>query len=111
MRLALFTAATAALLLAACGSESDPSLNQVGAQPDLPAIDETLVPPMNIAMPTGWEGELPTVPDGYVITPIATELQIPRQMLMLPNGDLLVAEGRGGGAPPMRPSPPQPPSP
>ena len=94
MRLALFTAATAALLLAACGSESDPSLNQVGAQPDLP--------PMNIAMPTGWEGELPTVPDGYVITPIATELQIPRQMLMLPNGDLLVAEGRGGGAPPAR---------
>ncbi|WP_122464936.1 PQQ-dependent sugar dehydrogenase [Brevundimonas lutea] len=103
MRLALFTAASAALLLAACGSESDPSLNQVGAQPDLPAIDESLVPPMKIAMPTGWEGELPTVPDGYVITPIATELQIPRQMLMLPNGDLLVAEGRGGGAPPMRP--------
>ena len=36
---------------------------------------------------------------GYTITAIATDLQIPRQTLVLPNGDILVAEGRGGGAP------------
>ena len=34
---------------------------------------------------------------------MATDLQIPRQMLVLPNGDVLVAEGRGGGAPALRP--------
>ena len=27
------------------------------------------------------------------------DLQIPRQTLVFPNGDILVAEGRGGGAP------------
>ena len=37
------------------------------------------------------------------ITPIATDLGIPRQTLVLPNGDILVAEGRGGSAPKLRP--------
>ena len=35
--------AVAALALTGC-SESDPSLNQVGATPDLPAVNETLIP-------------------------------------------------------------------
>lgn len=92
-----------ALVLAACGSPSDPALNQTGPRPDLPDMDQTLIPPIRIASPEGWEGELPTVPDGYTVTALATDLQIPRQMLVLPNGDILVAEGRGGAAPPMRP--------
>jgi glucose/arabinose dehydrogenase len=37
------------------------------------------------------------------VTAIATDLGIPRQTLVLPNGDILVAEGRGGGAPALRP--------
>ena len=98
-----FLGATAVLLaLAACG-RSDPGLNQTGAQPDLPRIDETLVPPMKIAAPVGWDGEAPVVPAGFVITPLATDLQIPRQILVLPNGDILVAEGSGGHAPKIRP--------
>jgi glucose/arabinose dehydrogenase len=36
------------------------------------------------------------VPQGYAITAIATDLKIPRQTLVLPNGDILVAEGHGG---------------
>src|SRR5690606_2008262 len=43
------------------------------------------------------------VPEGYTITPIATDLLIPRQTLVLPNGDILVAEGRGGKAPKLKP--------
>jgi len=44
------------------------------------------------------------VPQGYSITPIATGLKIPRQTLVLPNGDILVAEGKGGAdTPVMRP--------
>ncbi|UHD47017.1 sorbosone dehydrogenase family protein [Aureimonas altamirensis] len=93
--------AVAALALTGC-SESDPSLKQVGATPDLPAVNETLIPPMKIAEPAGWNGEVPTVPEGFTINALASDLLIPRQMLVLPNGDILVAEGRGGNAPALR---------
>jgi glucose/arabinose dehydrogenase len=95
--------ATALLVvLSACG-RSDPGLNQTGPQPDIPPIAEGLVPSMKIAQPTGWGDQVPTVPAGFTVTALATDLQIPRQMLVLPNGDILVAEGRGGNAPPLRP--------
>jgi glucose/arabinose dehydrogenase len=58
---------------------------------------------MTIPRPTGWGSALPTVPEGYRIQAIATDLRIPRQTLVLPNGDILVAEGTGGSAPPLRP--------
>jgi glucose/arabinose dehydrogenase len=98
----LLAAALAATSLSACSS-GDESLDQTGANPKLPPLDETLVPPMKIAKPQGWNGELPTVPAGFTITPVATDLQIPRQILILPNGDILVAEGTGGHAPKLRP--------
>jgi glucose/arabinose dehydrogenase len=94
---------TTAVVLALAGcSRSDPNLNQTGANPDLPGLNQTLVPPMKIATPIGWDGETPTVPDGFVVTPMATDLQIPRQILVLPNGDILIAEGSGGHAPKLR---------
>lgn len=98
----LLTGLLAASALAAC-SGGDESLDQTGASPKLPALDETLVPPMKIAKPQGWNGERPTVPKGFTITPVATDLKIPRQILVLPNGDVLVAEGSGGHAPKSRP--------
>src|SRR3546814_16941347 len=58
---------------------------------------------MKIAKPQGWNGETPTVPAGFTITAVATDLKIPRQILVLPNGDILVAEGSGGNAPKLRP--------
>ncbi|MDO9473955.1 MAG: sorbosone dehydrogenase family protein [Caulobacter sp.] len=99
----LFASATVlALGLSACG-QGDRDLNQTGPRPDLPGINETLAPTLRIARPTGWGDQLPTVPDGFVVTALATDFRIPRQMLVLPNGDILVAEGRGGGAPALRP--------
>ena len=99
-----FLGATAAvLILSGCGGGSDPELDQTGPRPDLPERNETLVPPMNIATPTGWDGEMPTAPAGFTVTALATDLRIPRQMLVLPNGDILVAEGSGGNAPKLRP--------
>lgn len=92
-----------ALTVAACGNASDPKLNQTGGAPDLPSIDETLVPAMKISPPAGWNGEAPTVPQGFTVSAFATDLKIPRQMLVLPNGDVLIAEGRGGHAPRLRP--------
>lgn len=89
--------------LAACQSQSDPDLDQTGERPDLPQQSDTLLPAMKIPTPKGWDGELPTVPEGFTVTAIAKDLKIPRQMLLLPNGDILVAEGSGGHAPAVRP--------
>ena len=89
-------------LLAACGG--DPSQEQqYGPEPALPQPQRGLLPAMTIADPALWGDRRPTVPPGYAITPIATDLKIPRQTLLLPNGDILVAEGRGGNAPKLRP--------
>jgi glucose/arabinose dehydrogenase len=98
----LVCASALLVALSACG-RSDPGLNQTGARPDLPDVRQTLVPPMRIAKPVGWGDETPTAPAGFTVTALTTDLQIPRQMLVLPNGDVLVAEGRGGHAPPLRP--------
>lgn len=95
--------ATALLMVLSACERSDPSLKQTGPQPDIPNLKSSLVPSMKIAQPTGWGDEVPTVPAGFTVTALATEFQIPRQMLVLPNGDILVAEGRGGNAPALRP--------
>ena len=88
--------------LAACG-RSEPDPTQYGADPPLPEPQGSLVPTMGIAKPAEWGDQRPTVPPGYSITPIATDLGIPRQTLILPNGDILVAEGRGGSAAKLKP--------
>lgn len=100
--LLLYGALAGAVALAACG-RSEKGINEVGPAPDLPEIRETLLPPMRIARPVGWGDETPRAPEGFMVTALATDLRIPRQMLVLPNGDILVAEGRGGGAPALRP--------
>lgn len=95
--------ALATAVLAGCGG-SDPDPTQYGPNPDLPERTRGLLPSMGILKPAGWGDDRPTVPAGYSIEAIATDLKIPRQMLVLPNGDILVAEGKGGAdAPAMRP--------
>ncbi|GMM92270.1 PQQ-dependent sugar dehydrogenase [Qipengyuania sp. MTN3-11] len=88
--------------VAACSPSSE-GLDQYGKDPVLPEQADAMFPAMNIATPAGWKGDLPTVPEGFAVTAIAENLKIPRQMLVLPNGDLLVAEGSGGNAPKLRP--------
>lgn len=91
------------LALAAACSPSSQGLDQTGEAPTLPKQADSLIPAIAIAPPAGWGNQLPTVPAGYTVTAIAKDLKIPRQMLVLPNGDLLVAEGSGGKAPKLRP--------
>lgn len=88
-------------LLFACGG--DPKPLEYGPDPQLPDPERGLLPVMKIANPAEWGDRQPTVPAGYAIAAIATDLKIPRQILVLPNGDLLVAEGRGGAAPKLTP--------
>lgn len=89
-------------LVAACSPSSE-GLDQTGSSPTLPRQADSLVPAIAIAPPAAWGGEMPTAPQGYTVTAIAKDLKIPRQMLVLPNGDVLVAEGSGGKAPKLRP--------
>ncbi len=76
------------------GCDDEPNLKQTGANPDLPAPQQTLFPTTGIAKPVDWNGTTPKVPNGYKITAIATDFETPRQLLVLPNGDILVVEGK-----------------
>ena len=96
------TLLSAALLLSACGGEGDKTQAR-GPDPKLPEQQSSLLPSMKIAEPTPWGDQKPKVPEGYSVTAIATDLAIPRQTLVLPNGDILVAEGRGGSAAKLKP--------
>nr|WP_256837240.1 sorbosone dehydrogenase family protein [Pseudomonas oleovorans] len=97
------TALPLALLLTACGEEPGSNQQFYGAQPDLPSPERGILPSMTIAEPTPWGDQRPTVPEGFSVSAIATDLKIPRQTLVLPNGDILVAEGRGGNAAKLKP--------
>ncbi|ONH50382.1 Glucose/arabinose dehydrogenase, beta-propeller fold [Pseudomonas cedrina] len=96
------TLLSAALLLTACGGEGDKTQAR-GPDPKLPEQQSSLLPSMKIAEPAPWGEQKPKVPEGYSISAIATDLAIPRQTLVLPNGDILVAEGRGGSAAKLKP--------
>ncbi len=100
-RSSLLAVVALSALLTACGSDPDPV--RFGPNPELPDRQRGLLPSMTIADPAQWGDRRPTVPEGYTIAPIATGLKIPRQTLVLPNGDILVAEGKGGGAPKLTP--------
>jgi glucose/arabinose dehydrogenase len=97
------TIALAALLSACGGSEGNLDSMHLGPDPALPEPRRGLLPSMTIADPAPWGDRQPIVPEGYTIAAIATDLKIPRQTLVLPNGDILVAEGRGGSAPALKP--------
>jgi glucose/arabinose dehydrogenase len=97
--------AVAPLCLAACHATPPAPDQQQGANPALPEAEQYLFPPMKITTPVGWKnGETPTVPSGFTITAFATDLHGPRNILPLPNGDVLAVEAGGpSGAPVTRP--------
>src|SRR5690606_19828647 len=101
MNFPLAAVVAAVLVLAACSDEPPPP--EYGANPALPEPQRGLLPKMVIAEPAEWGDREPVVPEGYTVTAIAKGLGIPRQTLVLPNGDILVAEGRGGNAPTLKP--------
>lgn len=64
-----------------------------GPNPRLPAPEKSLIPTVNIAKATGWPaGVKPTPAAGLQVQAFASSLVHPRWLLVLPNGDVLVAE-------------------
>lgn len=98
----LYSVISLSILLSACGSNDD-DIVLYGPNPTIPEPQRGLLPNMTVPEPVAWGDQQPVVPDNYSITAIATDLQIPRQTIVLPNGDILVAEGRGGNAPKLKP--------
>jgi glucose/arabinose dehydrogenase len=95
------TALVLALIGCGEGAKIDPQ-KQVGPDPTLPAAQNFLVPPMKVPNGVGWQGDAhPTVASGLKIEKIADGLQHPRQLLTLPNGDVLVVESNGPGTEPV----------
>lgn len=80
--------------LAACGDSAKVAEDAtVGASPTLPEPTQTTFPTLKIATATGWpEGARPNPAPGLAVTAFATGLNHPRALLVLPNGDVLVAE-------------------
>ncbi|WP_318389416.1 sorbosone dehydrogenase family protein [Enterobacter sp.] len=94
-----------AAALSACDTEAtlDPQ-KQVGPNPELPQAKNFLLPPMQVPEGVAWkEGETPKVPAGLKIEKIASGLMHPRQVYVLPNNDVLVAEANGTPKPTTRP--------
>ena len=85
---------TAAVAAAGCTETATLTVAQgTGAHPILPPPTNTLLPTVNIAPARGWPaGAAPHAAPGTRVTAFATGLDHPRWMLVLPNGDVLVAE-------------------
>src|ERR1700736_3679580 len=102
-RLAIPLVAIAGLGLAGCDDNGGDPKIQIGANPGLPALQQYLMPPIRIAKVAAWGKETPTVPEGLQVHALATGFEHPRQLYVLPNGDVLVVESNGPKAPIHRP--------
>jgi glucose/arabinose dehydrogenase len=64
-----------------------------GPEPELPEPNPSLIPTVEIAPAVGWaDGEEPLPAEGLAVAAFAVDLDHPRWLYVLPNGDVLVAE-------------------
>ncbi len=80
--------------LAGCGDTARlPAEAGIGPRPTLPEPNPSLIPTVHIAPAKGWpDGGAPQPMAGLSVTPFARGLEHPRWVMVLPNGDVLVAE-------------------
>ena len=84
----------AGLTAAGCGEVARlPDTAVTGPAPRLPAPQKNLVPTVHIAPAKGWPaGAKPQAAAGTEVAAFARDLDHPRWLYVLPNGDVLVAE-------------------
>ena len=85
---------TALMTLSACGGISKiPTSQSYGSNPMLPAPTSSLIPTVKIAPAKGWPaGAKPVSAPGTIVSVFAKDLDHPRWLYVLANGDVLVAE-------------------
>ena len=84
----------AAIALGGCGDTATVPLNAgIGPQPTLPEPHKSLIPTLNITPADAWPaGTSPQPAPGTRVAAFARDLDHPRWLYTLPNGDVLVAE-------------------
>ena len=92
--MAIASCALGGAALVACGDTAKlPMSSGTGPRPELPAPDRPLLPTVNIAPAIGWpQGATPQAAAGLQVVAFASGLDHPRWLMVLPNGDVLVAE-------------------
>jgi glucose/arabinose dehydrogenase len=91
---ALLTCLSALAALAGCGDRAIlRPVQSTGPYPQLPKPFSPVLPTVNVAAATGWPaGAGPVAADGLQVAEFAGDLAHPQSLLVLPNGDVLVAE-------------------
>src|SRR4029079_19046915 len=86
--------AAAAVLAVGCGARARVAINDgTGPNPVLPEPKTSLIPKIKVVTAKGWpQGDAPTAASGLAVAPFARDLDHPRWLYVLPNGDVLVAE-------------------
>ncbi|HEV2845014.1 MAG TPA: sorbosone dehydrogenase family protein, partial [Thermoanaerobaculia bacterium] len=87
-------AVAVALSAVGCASSARlPVSAGTGPQPALPSPDKSLIPLVHVVTAKGWpEGAKPVAAEGTAVAAFAKDLDHPRWLYVLPNGDVLVAE-------------------
>ncbi|HXC50535.1 MAG TPA: sorbosone dehydrogenase family protein [Candidatus Limnocylindrales bacterium] len=93
----LIAVALCVLTAAGCGDHARlPESAGFGPTPTLPPPHKSLFPTTNVVTAVGWSvGARPTAAPETTVSPFAKDLQHPRWLYVLPNGDVLVAETDG----------------
>jgi glucose/arabinose dehydrogenase len=98
MKLIRYIAVIAATLsTCSCGAAARyPISAGTGPTPVLPSPDTSLLPLVHVVTAKGWPaGSKPVPATGTTVTTFAADLDHPRSLYVLPNGDVLVAETNG----------------
>jgi glucose/arabinose dehydrogenase len=90
----ILLAASSACGLIACAAQSTLPIDAgSGPNPSLPPPHSSPVPTVHVAKATGWPaGAKPSAASGLAVNAFAADLDHPRWLYVLPNGDVLVAE-------------------
>ncbi len=90
----VLVAGAVALLASGCGESARLTVaDGTGPDPQIPEPNRTLIPTIHVPRATGWPaGATPTPAPGLAVNAFATDLDHPRWLYELPNGDVLVAE-------------------
>ncbi len=93
---ALVASALVITMLAGCGDDADFDVSQqIGPDPVLPEPTSELLPDLKIAEIVGWQDDqAPAVPEDLAVSAYARDFANPRTVHTLPNGDVLVVQGR-----------------
>ncbi len=83
-----------AVAIGGCASSADLTVRDgSGPAPTLPKPDKSLVPLINVVRARGWAADAhPIAANGTAVKAFARDLDHPRWVYVLPNGDVLVAE-------------------